>query len=258
MNATAFRKLFVYDQNNIGSVGVERECFILNPTLNVIVPEAHKVLSSWKGGAEFGYELSACQIELRVGPCAIDDLEKKLTERDGQLNELLGNHGYVPLHTEVGPENMSLEVYPDSRGRYRRITEGMPRSVLLAACRVAGTHVHIGMPDHDTTLHVYNSLLARFNDLCEMGDGSFGERLRIYKEMAPKYLPVTYANWDQFYQVAIQDNFAKDPRRCWTLIRISPHGTIEFRMFGATNSIRRITRWAEYCHLLCATARTLR
>lgn len=149
---------------------------------------------------------------------------------------------------------MPLDVYPDPTGRYQRITKDMPRKILRAACRVIGTHVHVGMRDHEMALRVYNYAIRHLAELCEMGNGSFGERLAIYKQMAPDYEPKPYASWEEYYNTALEKGFAEDPRKCWTLIRISVHGTIEFRMFGATDSIDRIVSWATRCHQICQEA----
>jgi gamma-glutamyl:cysteine ligase YbdK (ATP-grasp superfamily) len=254
----AFRERFSFKPTGAFLVGVERECFVTNSDGN-LVPQSQKILSCLKdilklNGTGFGYELSACQIESRVGPCFLEELHGCLNDRDAQLNVALDHCGLSVLHTEVGPEDMSLEVYPDPTGRYQQIVKNLPREILLAACRVIGTHVHIGMRDHDTALHVYNYVIRHLAELCEVGDGSSGERLAIYKQMAPDYEPKPYASWDGYYQTALAKGFAEDPRKCWTLIRISVHGTIEFRMFGTTDSTDRVVDWATRCHELCQEA----
>ncbi len=281
MELSTFKNLFKYDPRMVGYVGFEREDFILGES-GKIVPMAYEILSGidnrgifevgqtgeiwtcpsipsrWhpvKPGT-FAYELSASQIESRIGPCALKDLRWKLEEVESLLILLLKYKRCKPLRVEVGPANMPLDVYPDPTGRYQKITKNMPREILLAACRVIGTHVHIGMPDHDTALRVYNHVIRYLAELCEAGNGSFGERLAIYKQMAPNYEPKPYASWDEYYQTALAQGFAEDPRKCWTLIRISMHGTIEFRMFGATDSIERIVKWATRCHELCLEAMT--
>lgn len=253
MTIEKFRSLFTYDQSKVGYVGVERECFTCDQT-GKIVPLAHKVLASVKKGTEFGYELSACQVETRVGPCLLEKLHNHLDERDMQLNTAFADNNLLALHAEVAPEDMPLVVYLDPTGRYQEITKNMPREILSAACRVAATHIHVGMFDHNLALRVYNHVIRHLAELCEMGNGSFGERLAIYKQMAPDYEPKPYASWEEYYQTALAKGFVEDPRKCWTLIRISVHGTIEFRMFGATDSTDRIVRWAQHCHTLCLAA----
>ena len=140
---------------------------------------------------------------------------------------------------------MPLDVYPDPSGRYREIIKNMPREILLAACQVTGTHIHIGMPDHETALKVYNAVVKHMTVLREKGNGSFGERIRIYKMVAPNWESLPYRDWNDFYDSAVKFGFENDPRRCWNLIRISVHGTIEFRMFGSTPSFERIISWAR-------------
>ncbi len=253
LDPSGFMKLFKFDASKSLWIGVERECFIEDREGN-IVPRAPHILNGIDSNGMFGYELSACQIESRIGPCELGDLRQHLENSDESLKCVMDNNGVKARHVEVGPENMSLDVYPDPSGRYQEIVKTMPRHVLLAACRVIGTHIHVGMPDHDTALKVYNRVIIKCDWLCSRGNGSFGERLDIYRIVAPECDPLPYRDWHDFYRVACVKGFDEDPRKCWTLIRISRHGTIEFRMFGATSSIDRIVGWAKLCHDLCAEA----
>lgn len=279
LDITEFTKQFRFNPRKSLYLGVERECFLCDKS-GKIAPIAPQVLSclekfipspscfvgsdSWEPSKDFGYELSACQLESRVGPCQLEDLASQLRANEKKVRaiEKVPTHRalgktwswFSRLFVEVGPEDMPLDVYPDPSGRYKRITKKMPRDILLAACRVIGTHVHIGMPDRETALRVYNRVLQYLPLLCWKGDGSHGERLEIYKMMAKNWNPLPYADWDAFYQAAVRGEFTEDPRRCWTLIRISVHGTIEFRMFGATDSIEKIVSWAKLCHSLCKKA----
>lgn len=252
-----FMDLFKFDVSKTLFIGVERECFLTDKD-GRIQPLASEVVHSLVGydtpDFNFGYELSACQLECRVGPTPLVSLHSKLEACDQQLVEKEASLRFKRLFVEVGPEDMPLDVYPDPSGRYQEIVKTMPRHILLAACRVIGTHVHIGMPDHETALKVYNYVIKKCDWLCHRGNGSFGERLDIYRIVAPDCDPQPYADWSDFHRVAVAKGFDKDPRKCWTLIRISKHGTIEFRMFGTTPSLERIVGWAKLCHDLCQEA----
>lgn len=247
-----FQQLFRFIPEYAGFVGVERECFIARQ--GKIVPIAVSIIPAFGGSALFGNELSACQLEERTTPGAIDGLYQALQANAALLEEKERELGFERLFCEVGPEDMPLDVYPDASGRYQRIARILPIHVLSAACRVIGTHVHVGMPNHEVALKVYNSVIGKLDDLCESGNGSFGERLALYRVMATRWLPRRYENWERFFEVATAEGFAHDPKRCWTLIRISIHGTIEFRMFGATNSLDRVVGWARTCHRYCMEA----
>jgi gamma-glutamyl:cysteine ligase YbdK (ATP-grasp superfamily) len=231
-------------------VGVERETFLVNET-GLISPLASLVLSKLTDRERYGYELSACQLEDRVGPAKIGDLRSALLSNEAEIVRLEKELGFGRLFTEVGPEEMSLDIYPDPTGRYQEIARNLPKEILAAACRVIGTHVHIGMPDHETALRVYNGVVQYWDELWRMGDGSCGERLSLYKKMAPKWEPQPFNTWHEFYQEAVLDGFATDPRKCWRLIRLSVHGTIEFRMFGATRELNKVVAWARRCLELC-------
>ncbi len=245
-----FKRKFAFDINNAWEIGVERECF-LTDTKGNIVPIAPKVLKSLEDYPEYTYELSACQLECRAGPSSIEGLRNEFCKHEAQMTQLEQRLEFKRSFTEVGPHDIPLDVYPDPSGRYARIVETLPKETLRAACRVIGTHVHVGMPDHDTAIRVYNKATENFEALCEKGNGSFGERLEIYRIMAPNYQPKPFGSWQNFYETAIKQNFVDDPKKCWTLIRISVHGTIEFRMFGATSNLDRVISWAKLCHDLC-------
>jgi len=248
-----FARKFGFRESGKLLVGIERECFLTDKSGN-IVPRAAEILKHFPDRKRFGYELSACQFEDRIGPVKIKDVKKALLQNERDIKIIENRLGFKRLHVEVAPETMPLDVYPDPTGRYQNITQSMSQLILLAACRVVGTHVHIGMPAHGIALKVYNSVIKHTEALCKLGDGSNGERLRIYKIMAPNFQSPPYASWEEFRDTFVANDFADDPRRCWNLIRISVHGTIEFRMFGATPDLNKIVEWARTCHQLCQEA----
>lgn len=245
-----FKKKFNFQEEKKLFVGVERECHLVNSE-GSIVPMAFEVLTAL-GHKNFGYELSACQLESRTEPVRIECVRDALLQNDNLVYPVLEKLSLWASHREVAPLDMPLDVYPDPTGRYQQITQNMPVEILRAACRVIGTHVHIGMPNHCTALNVYNKVISSTEKLMNLGDGSNGERLAIYRIMAPDAMPKAYKSWEDFYSMACVKGFEQDPRKCWTLVRISIHGTIEFRMFGTTSDVDVITGWARRCHQLCA------
>jgi gamma-glutamyl:cysteine ligase YbdK (ATP-grasp superfamily) len=258
-NVRAFKGRFAFDPAKSLYTGVERECFVTRN--NVIVPEAHRVLEKlghfkFNGSGEsFGPELSACQVESRIGPCTIETLPTLLVESRNALGQAVYQLSLEECYIEVAPETMPLDVYKDRAGRYESIRRLMSVERLLAACRIIGTHVHIGMPDHQTALRVYNNVIRYCADLITLGDGSDGRRMEIYEAVTGgPPTPKPFRTWAHFHQAALLNGFLEDPRRCWDLVRISVHGTIEFRMFGATRDLEKVATWARTCHSLCADA----
>ena len=260
MNFDEFFGKFAFKASGAGLVGVEREQFVIDPETNEIVPHAARYLSHIEGlgGAihhmkyQFGYELSACQIESKIGPCSLDRIEEQLNQSEQFLSSVDGKLSLGRLNLEVAPRDVPLDIYPDPTGRYQKITQRMDKDVLKAACRVAATHIHIGMPDIDTAIKSYNRSIESLDTLIRMGDHSKGQRMSLYPLMAKRHLPEIILSPKDFFEQAVTFGYDEDPRKCWTLIRISVHGTLEFRMFGATDSIPEIMEWVKQCHKLCS------
>lgn len=249
LTLSTFASQFAFVPEHALHIGVERESFLVQH--GEIIPAAFEVLKMLPQ-PQFGYELSACQLEDRVGPCRLAQLPDELTRNDKLAEEALSLLGLKRLFLEVAPDTMPLDHYPSSR--YDRIVESMGPERLLAACQVTGTHIHIGMPDHITALRVYNAVIANVDELCRLGDHSNGRRLQIYQIMAADHLPIAWQSWDHFEAYAAEHQFLNDPRSCWHLIRLSVHGTIEFRMFGSPHSNDEVVTWARNCHSLCQQA----
>lgn len=249
----AFMNQFSFHPNLPMMVGCERELFLTDDDgkIRPYAPEAYKLM---EGDPSFGYELSACQFEMRVGPHRLQDFEDELEKKHHYLVSKLRTNGIHTTFRTIAPEGMPLIVYPDPTGRYQKITKGMPKEILRAACRVTGTHFHVGMTDARTALKVYNRALDSFEELCIAGNRTGGERMRIYQVMAKDCAPVRYEDWDDLYRYYSEHGYANDPRKCWHLIRISCHGTIEFRMFDNTEDRSLVVEWAKKCYQVCSEA----
>lgn len=244
MDINTFTTKFFFRPEYRGYIGIERECFLARD--GQITPAAVKILQRLPKDGTYGYELSACQLEMRTSPCLVADSFKELYKVEKLANEAASSLGLTLLHVPVAPSDMSLDVYPDPTGRYASIVKKLPTEVLSAACRVAAVHVHIGVQNHYEAIAVYNRLVDRFDELKKMGDTSHGRRLELYRFMASDATPAKYESWENFYEVMKQRNCLEDPRQCWDMIRISTHGTVEVRVFDSVADIGQITKWVNY------------
>jgi len=254
MNVKDFMNYFNFKKERSLFVGVERESFIRTSDWQFATGEDTQRLLKYLGDdMRFGYEFPACQLEDRVGPLKLHEVEMALTTNDNKINHALEILGLLRSRYEV-EEKVPLEIFPDPTGRYQKIAERLSDNILRSAFSVIGTHVHIGMPDHETALMVYNQVTEYVNELCSLGDNSNGRRLEHYKKVATNFYPPKYRNWDHFFGTACDKGFATNPRNCWSIIRISAHGTIEFRMFGATEDTGKTMSWIKICHDICKKA----
>lgn len=273
-----FKSKFQFNPQYALLVGAERECHLLRD--GRIVPIAQEVLNHlWARtngrGCCYGYELSGCQLEERTaGPTELSCLKSTLLENEAEIVAVENELGFTRAFLGAAPEDMPLDHYPCER--YDRIVSKMNRSTLLAACRVTGVHILIGMPSHAVALNVYNQVIKHFTMLCRAGCVTGHQRLQIYEQVVNDFgvpdwhisprlqlfldhlveirEPPPYESWEQFYERACHDGFVDDPRRLWDFIRISVHGAIEFRMFDTTADIDKVVAWAVMCHGLCKVA----
>lgn len=227
-----------------GLVGVEQEAFLVDQDGHV-VPRSPDLVRAANGEHSWlKPELSACQVECVTAPTRPEDLAARLQSQQVTLRALAGSLGLRVAFKPVAPAEMPLTVYKSidhfkaESKRYNQIATLLSPETLQAGCRVAGLHVHVGMPDHKSALAAYNRAVRHVDRLIELGCQS--ERLAIYKHMPLQWRPTQYNSWYDFYRFASFVGFANNPRDNWALIRLSVHGTIEFRMFDTTDDTDQI------------------
>lgn len=240
-HSTFFSQFSLHPQM-AGFIGLEREFFLLKDGLPT--PKAPDFLDAMNDPA-WTYELSACQVEYRSTPT--NNLATLLTELTSSWRRAKLVAKKIDAHIavcEVAPATMTTEIYPRDE-RYRVLSMTLPREVLLAACRVTGTHIHIGARDLDHLLRLYNHLASHCGRFAKKGDQSNGKRLELYRVMKPDAEPPQYESLQHFAETAIRQGFYQNPRDCWHLVRMSRHGTVEIRVFGVTEDLDLLMSWVE-------------
>ena len=251
---------FVFKPEFAGFIGVERECVLLRD--GNVVPMAKELLdylravghplSNWSS-----YELSACQFEDKTPPCAtIADLRATLRKHDTWLKKVEKRLGFDRLYAGLAPANMPLDIYTDDH-RYKNMGRDMDEETLRFACRALALQAHVGMPSADAAVFVYNRVIPHCDRLCNIGDlSSEGEdsRLEQYKHANEDvWQPHSYVDWAEFKN-EVDETFDRNTSNNWALIRITKHGTIEFRMGDATEDIEVACHFAQECQTLCLEA----
>ncbi|OGZ23878.1 MAG: hypothetical protein A2896_02930 [Candidatus Nealsonbacteria bacterium RIFCSPLOWO2_01_FULL_43_32] len=239
------------------TVGIERERFIVRLSDGMIVPAIKDLLPTVQVVAQkrgmlpelFGYELFAGQIEDRTPPCrSLEDLKNALIINDQILGEASFRDGLSFNFTEFAEESQITElvVNPFDR-RHQKIWESISSERRLAASRVAAIHVHVAVVDTNIAI----KLLGLCNDnmieyLSKIGDHSDGKRLLAYRTMSQsKGTPPKFSTGDDLLEYIREHGGERD---VWDLVRYkSKTRTVEFRMFGTTEDVNEIIRYAEAC-----------
>ncbi len=246
-----FCRSFKFQPNKTGLVGIEREFFLVDGVSGLPTPRSPEFLKR-VADPRWTYELSACQVEDRTVPCeAFLILEAELRRGLSLGRSAALSMGCKLEAIEVAPIDMPQDIYPDEP-RYANIATKLEPEQLSAALRVAGIHIHYGVRNLEMALRLSNILNAHIEELIQLGDGSHGERLQLYKRVARTPMAPNYESLEHYYHVARDQGFADNPKNCWHLIRISPHGTVEVRVFGTAynrskqdHDVERVVDWAK-------------
>jgi len=132
------------------------------------------------------------------------------------------------------------EIYPDER--YHRVVEDM--QLVARANLVFGLHVHVGIEDRDTAIHIMNSmryflphiLALSSNSPFWMGmeTGFKSYRSKVFERFPRTGIPDVFANWadyDTFVNLLVKTNCIDNGKKIWWDVRPHPFfETIEVRV----------------------------
>jgi gamma-glutamyl:cysteine ligase YbdK (ATP-grasp superfamily) len=238
----AFFFRFRFREELAGYVGVELEFFLVGQD-GVPAPEAFEFLRSM-GSSAWTYELSACQVEVRTVPYDNDqDLFHALIHRISEGKKLAEQMGLELVAREAWSGQIPHAHYPSER--YREVVAKMSEDRLDACYRVTAVHVHLGVSGWTEALLVHNRIVERLDRLLKIGDRSEGMRIklfdRIYSDLKPPAFRSRFAVWSY----AIRKGWAIDLGGHYAWVRISRHGTVEVRVFGASDDPGEIVLWVR-------------
>lgn len=237
-------------KNAFGSdftVGVEEELQLVDPDTLELTPAGAEVLAAIDLPDDLaGHEAPAAQIELRTGPCrdaegireGVISARRAATKAGGTL---LGV-GLHPLDTWGATPLVDTPRYREVAESMRGLIERTPEGAL---------HVHVGMPDPETAISVFNGLrrhLPLLIGLCANSPWWFGQdsglasaRYALVRSYPGRGAPRTFADWGDYEEHIDQLAAAGGPPDytfIWWDIRPHPRlGTIELRELDAQSSV---------------------
>jgi carboxylate-amine ligase len=132
------------------------------------------------------------------------------------------------------------EIYPDDR--YRQVVEDM--QLVARANLVFGLHVHVGIEDRDTSIHIMNSLRYFLPHILAlstnspfwlgMETGFKSYRCKVFERFPRTGIPDVFANWadyETFINLLVKTHCIDNGKKIWWDIRPHPFfETIEVRV----------------------------
>jgi glutamate---cysteine ligase / carboxylate-amine ligase len=247
------------------TVGVEEELFLVEPPTFGLVDDAERVLGAMDhaGPWQAAHEAFACEVELRSPPEAspVDAVAALRAAREAAraAGAMLMAAGLHPT-SEFG--NVTLV----RSERYARVEDSM-RGLIRRAPECA-LHVHVGMPDAETAIRVFNGLrgwLPLFEALAAnspwwhgLDSGMASARAALVRAYPSRGIPRALRDWGD-YEAALDASAAgggpDDYTMIWWDVRLHPRlGTVEVRELDAQSRLDDVMALAALIQALARLA----
>jgi carboxylate-amine ligase len=244
------------------SIGVEEELFLVDPVTGQQVNASAAVIehlpkTRWAG--EIAPELHACQVELISEPCSRSADAVRALHR---MREVVLQTGAGLLAAGTHPSALEGEAEITDKERYERI-----RNLLgdAAVTPVAGLHIHVGMPDAETAIRVFNGLRRHLPLLIALGANSpfrhgRDTALASAREVTIRAWPRSgvpramhdFADFCAMAEVLVRAAGVPDYTWFWWKLRPHPRlGTVEIRGVDVQSTQAETAALTALVHCLC-------
>jgi glutamate---cysteine ligase / carboxylate-amine ligase len=242
------------------TLGIEEELFLVDASTHALAHVASTLRPGIDPAAgEVKYDVYEALLETAT-PVVSNALEGG--EHLAALRAAIRDAGATLMGSGLHPDGAFGDVDHVPEERYRAIGDEMRG--LLRRTPTAAVHVHVGMPDPDTAVSVFNAMrehlpliqaLAAHSPWWYGRDSGFATaRAQMYREYPRAIMPRSYAGWDEYVAVVTAAAAAADVDDytfLWWDMRLHPRlGTLEVRAMDAQARPRAVLGIAALVHSL--------
>jgi carboxylate-amine ligase len=246
------------------SLGVEEELFVADPTTGRLLNAAGDVLDRLgeRDRGEVKSELHRSQIELITGVCS--SVEEAVAEL-GELRAAVLATGVGVVASGTHPTACEGDSVITDKPRYERISGWLGDAGATPVCAL---HIHVGMPDADTAVRVFNAMRRYLPLLEALGanspyrhgrdTGLASSRELTLRSWPRAGVPRAMADYDDF--LAYIDRLtgvAEVPDYTFHWWKLRPHprlGTVEIRALDTQLAPRHTAALVAIVHALARYA----
>jgi carboxylate-amine ligase len=228
------------------TIGIEEEYQTIDPESRDLRSHIHtEIISKGKRLMEerVKAEMHQSVVEVGTGVCRnIKEAKKDIRNLRRDMINLSKENGLLLAAGATHPfaDWRSQEIYPDER--YLKVVEDL--QLVARANLIFGLHVHVGIEDRETTIHVMNqaryflphllALSANSPFWQGMKTGLKSYRCKVFDKFPRTNIPDTYSSWSEFenfVNLLIKTNCIDNAKKIWWDIRPHPFfSTLEFRV----------------------------
>src|ERR1700692_1025747 len=234
------------------TIGVEEEFQIVDPTSGELRSHVSELMeaSSPGLGEQVKREMHQSIIEIGTKICAdVHELEADMRRTRGELVRAAESRGLQVAAAGTHPFSSWIDQVISPGERYQNIVEEMGQ--LARSLLIFGMHIHIAMPDKQTTIDMMNMVRYFLPHLLALSTSSpfwMGRdtglksfRTTVFRRFPRTGIPEQFESWsayENFVNLLVKLNCIDNPKKIWWDVRPHPvFGTLEFRMCDVTTKV---------------------
>src|SRR5213082_2429756 len=239
-------------KDHVFTLGIEEEFAIVDPVTRELRSHIHEILEDGKVTLkeQIKPEMHQSVVELGTEICRdIDDARMHVTELRSRLAALAARSKLKIASVGTHPFSHWRDQLITQGERYQEIVRDM--QLLARANLIFGLHVHVGIPDRETAIHVMNQARYFLPHIYALSVNSpfwLGQNtgLKAYRQMIFERFPRTgipYAfeslvEYEEYLKLLVATNCIDNAKKIWWDIRLHPFfNTIEFRICDAQSRV---------------------
>ena len=228
------------------TIGIEEEYQTIDPITRDLRSHIHsEIIAKGKLRMEerIKAEMHQSVVEVGTGVCKnIKDAKAEVRQLRTEMVKLAHENGLLLAAGATHPfaDWRAQEIYPDER--YHQVVEDM--QLVARANLIFGLHVHVGMEDRETTIHLMNSMRYFLPHLLAlsanspfwlgMNTGLKSYRCKVFDKFPRTNIPDTFTSWsdfENFVNLLIRTKCIDNAKKIWWDIRPHPFfNTLEIRI----------------------------
>ena len=234
------------------TLGIEEEFAIIDPDTRELRSHIHEILEGGKVllKEQIKPEMHQSVVELVTEICqSITDARTHVIELRSKLAELAGRAGLKIASVGTHPFSHWRDQLITEGERYKEIVKDM--QLLARANLIFGLHVHVGIPDRESAIHVMNQ--ARYflphiyalsvNSPFWVGHdtGLKGYRLKVFERFPRTGIPDAFeslSEYEDYCKLLVKTGCVDNAKKIWWDIRLHPFfDTLELRVCDAQTRV---------------------
>ena len=234
------------------TIGVEEEFQIIDPETMELRSHVVQLLSAASHGLGDQVKQEMHQSIVETGTKICENVSELRVEMHRTRGELVGAAERTGLQVAAAgthPFSSWIDQVISPGERYQNIVEEMGQ--LARSLLIFGMHVHLAMPDKQTTIDMMNMVRYFLPHLLALSTSSpfwMGRntglksfRTTVFRRFPRTGIPEQFMSWSEyenFVNLLVRTNCIDNPKKIWWDVRPHPQfGTLEFRMFDVATRV---------------------